>query len=63
MRALRRGPMLGAVSIQEVDMRVTRKSIAAAFRRMARGVKAKQAYAAAVSFYRSGGQPWTKQLA
>jgi hypothetical protein len=55
--------MLGAVSIQEVDMRVTRKSIAAAFRRMARGVKAKQAYAAAVSFYRSGGQPWTKQLA
>jgi hypothetical protein len=44
-------------------MKVTRKSIAAAFRRMARGAKAKAAYAAAVQFYRSGGQEWTKQLA
>ena len=44
-------------------MKVTRKSIAAAFRRMARGARAKAAYAAAVQFYRSGGKEWTKQLA
>jgi hypothetical protein len=34
-----------------------------AFRRMARGTSAKTAYAATVSFYRSGGQPWTRSLA
>jgi len=44
-------------------MKVTRKSIAAAFRRMARGAQAKAAYAAAVRFYRSGGQERTRQLA
>ena len=44
-------------------MKVTRKSIAAAFRRMARGTKAKEAYAASVRFYRSGGKEWSKQLA
>lgn len=43
-------------------MKVTRKSIATAFRRMARGTKAKEAYAAAVSFYRSSGHRWTRQL-
>jgi hypothetical protein len=43
-------------------MKVTRKSIAAAFRRMARGTKAKEAYSAAVSFYRSSGHRWTQQL-
>jgi hypothetical protein len=44
-------------------MKVTRKSIAVAFRRMARGTNAKEAYVAAVRFYRSGGKEWTKQLA
>ena len=34
-----------------------------AFRRMAGGVKAKAAYAATVSFYRSSGHAWTRQLA
>ena len=43
-------------------MKVTRKSIAAAFRRMARGTKAKEAYASAVSFYRSSGHRRTQQL-
>jgi hypothetical protein len=43
-------------------MKVTRKSIAAAFRRMARGVKAKEAYARVTGFYRSGGQAWSRQL-
>ena len=33
-----------------------------AFRRMARGVTAKTAYATTVRFYRSGGQPWTKHF-
>ena len=32
------------------------------FRRMARGTKAKDAYSAAVSFYRSSGHRWTQQL-
>lgn len=43
-------------------MKVTRKSITAAFRRMARGVKAKDAYARAVKFYCSAGKPWSRQL-
>ena len=43
-------------------MKPSRKSIAAAFRRMARGVRPKQAYSQAVRFYRSGGQAWTRQL-
>lgn len=41
----------------------TRKLIAEAFRRMARGADGKAAYASTVRFYRSGGQDWTKQLA
>ena len=40
-----------------------RKRVASAFRRMARGVDMKTAYASTVEFYRSGGQPWTRQLA
>jgi hypothetical protein len=40
----------------------TRKQIALAFRRMARGANAKAAYAAAVRFYRSSGKEWAKQL-
>jgi hypothetical protein len=36
--------------------------IVRAFRRMARGVTSKAAYAATVQFYRSGGQAWTRQL-
>ena len=43
-------------------MKVTRKSIAAAFRRMAGGMKAKTAYAQAVRFYCSAGKEWTRQL-
>lgn len=36
--------------------------VATAFRRMARGVESKAAYAATVAFYRSGGQAWAKKL-
>ena len=40
-----------------------RKRVAEAFRRMARAADGEAAYASTVRFYRSGGQPWTKQLA
>ena len=40
-----------------------RRRIAAAFRRMARGVDQKAAYASTVEFYRSSGQEWNRQLA
>jgi hypothetical protein len=40
-----------------------RKTIAAAFRRMANGVESKSAYASTVDFYRSSGQEWAKSLA
>ncbi|MCI3953375.1 MAG: hypothetical protein K0R53_2875 [Burkholderiales bacterium] len=39
-----------------------RRRVAAAFRRMARGVEPKRAYASTVGFYRSSGQEWTRQL-
>ena len=39
-----------------------RASVVKAFRRMARGLPGKAAYAATVRFYRSGGQAWTRQL-
>lgn len=40
-----------------------RKRVAEAFRRMARATDVKSAYASTVRFYRSGGKPWTRQLA
>ena len=40
----------------------SRRRIAQAFRRMARGVDLKSAYASTVRFYRSGGHAWAKQL-
>jgi hypothetical protein len=39
-----------------------RKAVAAAFRKMARGVENKMAYASTVEFYRSSGQQWAKSL-
>jgi hypothetical protein len=39
-----------------------RASVASAFRQMARGTGAREAYASTVWFYRSGGQEWTRQL-
>ena len=42
--------------------RALRARVAAAFRRMARGVEGKAAYASTVRFYRSGGQAWARQL-
>ena len=39
-----------------------RRQVAAAFRRMARGVEEKAAYANAISFYRASGQEWTRRL-
>ena len=45
-----------------MKVKVSRKQIAAAFRRLARGTKAKAAYASTVRFYRSGGQKWTRML-
>jgi hypothetical protein len=41
---------------------IRRKTVAAAFRRMANGVKDKAAYANTVGFYRASGQEWAKQL-
>jgi hypothetical protein len=43
-------------------MTIKRRAVAAAFRRMARGVEAKAAYANTVRFYRSSGQEWAQQL-
>ena len=44
-------------------MQVTkRRTVAAAFRRMAHGVKDKAAYANTIEFYRASGREWTKQL-
>ena len=39
-----------------------RKTVAAAFRRVANGVKDKAAYANTIDFYRASGQEWAKQL-
>ena len=39
-----------------------RASVATAFRQMARGAGAREAYANTVWFYRSGGQQWARQL-
>lgn len=39
-----------------------RAKVARAFRAMARGAAKRPAWAATVAFYRSGLQPWTKQL-
>ncbi|HJS78576.1 MAG TPA: hypothetical protein VJ778_14275 [Burkholderiales bacterium] len=39
-----------------------RKAVAAAFRKMARGVENKMAYASTVEYYRASGQEWAKSL-
>ena len=39
-----------------------RRRIAAAFRRLARGVEERAAYANTISFYRASGQEWTRRL-
>jgi hypothetical protein len=39
-----------------------RRTVAAAFRRMANGVEDKTAYASTVDFYRASGQEWAKSL-
>jgi hypothetical protein len=41
---------------------IKRRTVAAAFRRMARGVEGKAAYASTVRFYRASGQEWARQL-
>jgi hypothetical protein len=69
MRAIRAAPSMLA-SQKETSMQrnnpirrtKTRKRVAEAFRRMARGADGKAAYASTVRFYRSGGQEWAKQL-
>jgi len=43
-------------------MTIKRRTVAAAFRRMAHGVAEKAAYANTVSFYRANGRDWAKQL-
>lgn len=50
-------------AIPKREAKKIRTRVAAAFRRKARGVEAKAAYAASVRFYRAGGQPWTQSLA
>lgn len=52
----------GRPAARKASPRNARAGVAAAFRRMARGVETRAAYAATVAFYRSGGQEWTKQL-
>ena len=43
-------------------MTLKRRTVAAAFRRMANGVEAKTAYASTVRFYRASGQEWAQYL-
>jgi hypothetical protein len=45
------------------NSRNIRTRVAAAFRRMAQGVRRKAAYAGTVAFYRATGHAWTKALA
>jgi hypothetical protein len=42
--------------------RRARARVAAAFRKMVRGVRDKTAFARTIAFYRSGGMQWSKQL-
>lgn len=42
--------------------RSARNRVISAFRRMARAVRNKDAYASTVRFYRSGGRAWARQL-
>jgi hypothetical protein len=39
-----------------------RRRVAAAFRRMARGIEEKAAYAQTIGFYRASGQAWVERL-
>jgi hypothetical protein len=46
----------------KMKSRSLRARVAAAFQKMAQGVRRKAAFASTVAFYRAGGQEWTKQL-
>ncbi len=39
-----------------------RRRVAAAFRRMARGIEEKAAYGKTIAFYRASGQSWVERL-
>jgi hypothetical protein len=41
---------------------INRRTVAAAFRRMANGVENKVAYKNTVAYYRASGKEWAKQL-
>lgn len=41
---------------------IRRRTVAAAFRRMANGMQDKAAYANTIGFYRASGQEWVKRL-
>jgi len=43
-------------------MTIKRRAVAAAFRRMARGVEAKAAYQSTIRFYRASGREWAQKL-
>jgi hypothetical protein len=45
-----------------METTIKRRTVAAAFRRMANGVQDKAAYANTVGFYRASGREWAKQL-
>lgn len=48
--------------IYEVDFASTRTELAAAFRKLGRGVHAKAAYEQAKDFYKFSGHDWTRGL-
>ena len=47
----------------KANRRKQRRTVAAAFRRMANGVGDKAAYASTVGYYRASGHAWAKSLA
>lgn len=51
-----------SAQLYEADFMSTRTELAAAFRKLGRGVHAKAAYALAKDFYKSGGHDWTLGL-
>jgi hypothetical protein len=60
-----RGPARRTHSAQHRGARPRRSlkaRVATAFRQMAHALRAQAAWASTLAFYRSGGQPWTRQL-
>ena len=45
-----------------MERKIRRRTVAAAFRRMANGMQDRAAYANTIGFYRASGKEWVKRL-